>query len=244
MTDKRLSHVMEHARTIGLKPKTIFDIGYNTGTPGLYNIFKDVEYIIVEPLEESKVFMEYAIKELEKASYYIAAAGPFSGETNVYISPLDGRSSIIQHVGPERIVPMVTLDQIAEEKGTQGPYIIKIDTQGYEIEILKGATIVLKETEYIVLEISLFPFSGVPVFDEVIAYMKSKGFTAYDFFNFNYRPIDGALGQIDIVFVHDNGLFKQRKSFRTKEQREKNVQKKLEGRAKALEQIKLGTKFI
>ena len=58
MTDKRLTHVMEHARTIGLKPKTIFDIGYNTGTPGLYNIFKDVEYIIVEPLEESKVFME------------------------------------------------------------------------------------------------------------------------------------------------------------------------------------------
>ena len=59
----------------------------------------------------------------------------------------------------------------------------------------------------------------------VVAYMKNLGFVAYDVFSESFRPIDGALGQIDIAFAKENGFLRRDHSFATIEQWEKIVQK-------------------
>ena len=50
---------------------------------------------------------------------------------------------------------------------------------------------------------------GAPEFFEVIKFMKDKGFVVYDILNGFYRPLDKALGQVDIVFVKEDGKFRK-----------------------------------
>jgi hypothetical protein len=49
---------------------------------------------------------------------------------------------------------------------------------------------------------------GAPIFDEVVAYMKTIGFVAYDIIHGWYRPLDNALGQVDILFVKENSFLR------------------------------------
>ena len=53
---------------------------------------------------------------------------------------------------------------------------------------------------------------------DVVAYMKNLGFVVYDIFGEDYRPLDGALGQIDIAFVKENGIFRTDHAYATAEQ--------------------------
>jgi hypothetical protein len=50
--------------------------------------------------------------------------------------------------------------------------------------------------------------------------MKSLGFVANDISELQYRPLDNALSQVDIAFVKERGLFRQRHFYATPEQRE------------------------
>ncbi|MCH8192053.1 MAG: hypothetical protein IIC80_11965, partial [Chloroflexi bacterium] len=52
-----------------------------------------------------------------------------------------------------------------------------------------------------------------------VAFMKERGFVAYDIFGHNYRPLDGAMCQIDMAFVKEKSQFRRVHAFATKEQR-------------------------
>jgi hypothetical protein len=162
-----------------------------------------------------------------KGDYIIAVAGDRPGETVINVHEDLTCSSILKEVegssvdGSPRIVKVITLDQICREKNTEGPYLIKVDVQGSELNVLDGAEYILQETEVIILEVSLFKtMSTNPEIYDVLEYMKKKGFVTYDIFDFRYRPLDGALSQIDIIFVKENGLFRQSHAFASPKQRE------------------------
>jgi hypothetical protein len=85
------------------------------------------------------------------------------------------------------------------------PNICKIDVQGFEIEVLKGAKKILGKTDIFILEASLFRFSpNQPLLHEIIDFMVKQGYVIYDFAGFANRPLDKALGQLDICFVLEN----------------------------------------
>ena len=81
---------------------------------------------------------------------------------------------------------------------------IKIDCQGAEIPILKGATNILHKTDFIVIEMPLFGQynEGVPTFTEHIQFMESIGFVPYDIVDNHY--INGFNMQIDMLFINKN----------------------------------------
>jgi FkbM family methyltransferase len=84
---------------------------------------------------------------------------------------------------------------------------IKIDCQGAEIPILKGATSILSVTDFIILEMPLFGSynEGVPNFLEHVAFMDKIGFVPYDMFDNHY--INGFNLQIDMIFINKNHEF-------------------------------------
>ena len=75
-----------------------------------------------------------------KAEYIIAAASSTPGNIVINVHPdLVGSSAYKEEEdsnvnGFERIVPAVTLDNVCRDRKTSGPYVIKIDTQGSELD--------------------------------------------------------------------------------------------------------------
>lgn len=84
---------------------------------------------------------------------------------------------------------------------------IKIDCQGAEIPILKGASSIMDRTDFILLEIPFFGQynDGVPGFLEHIKYMDSINFVPYDIVDHHY--INGFNMQIDMLFINKKHQF-------------------------------------
>jgi len=88
------------------------------------------------------------------------------------------------------------------------------------LKVLDGANGSLEKAELVILEVQFFQFMrDIPEFADVIAYMKERGFVAYDCFGSAYRPLDGALAAMDIAFVKEKGRWRENHAFATREQR-------------------------
>lgn len=222
-----MEYSLLNARKNGLSPNTVIDVGAGFGTDALYKSFPESRHILIEPLEEFAPALESKVQQLKKAEYILAAAYSVKKDVVINVHPdLYGSSLYLENEdsdvnGYQRIVPTITLDELYIEKKTKGPMLIKLDTQGSELDILHGSVSILKETELIIIETSLFDFfRGGPTFIECIEYMNSKGFGVYDIFDLKYRLLDGALSQIDIAFVKNNSAFRKNHYYANKNQRE------------------------
>lgn len=218
---------LQRARRLGLSPRSVIDVGAAYGTPELYDVFPDARHLLVEPLEEYRPFLERITGTYPYTEYVIAAASSRTGTATVHVhADLVGSSMYLEtEESPglnetQRSVPAVALDHLCADRHLQGPYLVKVDVQGAELTVLSGAARVLDETEYIVLEASLFAFykGGVQLYD-VISFMHERGFAAYDLMGHLYRPLDGALAQVDIAFVKNSGLLRSHHVYATPAQR-------------------------
>lgn len=212
----------------GVSPKTVIDVGVATGTLELYDSFPNANFMLIEPLDEFLPYLESLTIERKNFKYILAAARSKSGNVTINVHPdLHGSSLLLEEEdsnvnGYERIVPSVRLDEIYDQPSVNAPFLIKIDTQGSEIEVLMGAEEILKHTEFIILEATFFNVfkNGFQIVD-YIDFMKEHNFVPYDLFSPLYRPLDGAMIQIDIAFVPQNSFLRKFHFYATKEQREK-----------------------
>ena len=219
--------VLEHSKKLNFYPKTVIDVGAAYGTRSLWEAFPSARHILIEPLEEHKPALDDLAKRFPNMEYIIAAATKKSGSITINVHrDLDGTSLYLEDEdsnvnGVTRVVPAVTLDEVSKGRKLEGPYLIKLDVQGAELDVLQGGAETLRDTEYIILETVLFQFfvNGPQIFD-AITFMREKGFVVYDIFDLYYRPLDGAMSQVDIAFVKDTGQFRKHHAYANKEQRE------------------------
>jgi FkbM family methyltransferase len=199
------------------------------GTNELYEKFPKASHLLIEPLEEYKGVLE-KISRKYNAQYELAAAGARAGTVEMNVHPDLSGSSVFKEVeegevnGTPRKVKMVTIDEACRRRKLSGPFMIKIDAQGFELSVLAGAKKTLAKTEVVILEASLFQFyQNGPQFFDIMKWMKGHGFVAYDLFGGQNRPLDGALAQIDIVFVKENGFLRKDHFYATRDQRAKHT---------------------
>ena len=211
----------------GLSPKTVIDVGAAHGTLPLYELFPEARFILLEPLDEFSPALREIVRGLKHAECLVAAAARKPGKVILNVHPDLVGSSLYKeeegaHVdGIERTVPAVTLNDVCAERETQPPYLIKIDTQGSELHVLDGADRIMAETDFIIMEASLFGFfKGGPQILHTTRYMKERGFVVYDVFDLRYRPLDGAMAQVDLAFVQERSKFRASHAYATRSQRE------------------------
>jgi FkbM family methyltransferase len=103
---------------------------------------------------------------------------------------------------PVRCFPMQTIDEVVRSKGVAAPDFLKLDVQGYELEVLKGAHDTLPRVSAVLAEVNLIDIhKGTPLLDELVLFMRDMGFVTYDICGLARRPLDRALWQADFIFV-------------------------------------------
>lgn len=88
-----------------------------------------------------------------------------------------------------------------------GDIYLKIDTQGYEREVIKGSTGLFDRLVAIQVELSLIPlYEGAPTFTEMIALIESQGFELFSIVpGFKDKRV-GRLLQVDGFFVRNGSI--------------------------------------
>jgi FkbM family methyltransferase len=194
-------------------PGTVIDVGVAWGTPGLLRAFPDARLLLIEPLAEFDAVLR-RLADRRDAVVVHAAAGREAGSIELNVTPaLSDASSYASADAVDvrrRVVPVTTVDAEVRRSDLPGPYLLKIDVQGGELEVLAGATKTLEHTELIVLEASLFHlYDGAPDITLVIKYLDAIGFVLYDVFGGDRRPLDGALAQVDLAFARRGGVLRR-----------------------------------
>lgn len=149
----------------------------------------------------------------------VAKLAGASAKKEVVLHGQETSASILEeNVNPQagrQEVEMTTLDlELGGDPALNGPKLIKIDTQGYELEILEGAETTLKTTEVLILELNFIEIhKGVPLGDEIIRWLRDKGFCVFDITGITRRPKDRTLWQADFVFVPEKSFLRTDKSY-------------------------------
>jgi len=216
-------------RRLGWRPGTCVDVGaaYGNFTIECAKVFPEAHYLLVEPLAEYEPSLQRLAARNPRVHLARVAAAAQEGQITFHVHKDLVGSSLFREAegsgvdGVERTVPTATLDQLCQAHQVHGPYLLKLDVQGAELSALQGARVVLQQTEYVILETSLFKFFlDGPQLHDVVAFMGAQGFVPYDVLGLKYRPLDGALAQADIAFVKESGPFRTQHVYATPEQRQ------------------------
>ena len=94
------------------------------------------------------------------------------------------------------------LDDIMSDAGIEGERLyLKLDTQGYDLEVLKGAAATLSRAVALQSEVSFVPlYHGMPTWQESIEFIASLGFSVSGLFTVS-RDASMRLLEADCVFV-------------------------------------------
>ena len=194
-------------RNYGFTPKTIIDVGAAAGTNDLYEAFPNAYFVLLEPLKEYENALREVLRRY-KGRYFLNAVGNNIGDVEVNIESHDlERTSINKRSKltsskdeiTTRKIPITTLDVILKENQLQSPFGLKIDTEGFELQVIQGATELLKQTDFVIAEVSVAKrFERSYRFAEFIELMHNNGFNLYDIL-YEYRK-EGLLMYVDCLF--------------------------------------------
>jgi FkbM family methyltransferase len=201
-----MSAALRRAAALGVRPASIIDLGAAVGewSQLAHSIFPDADYVLVEPLCERAAALRAVCDRHPRMRHVPAAAGASQGQVTFDVSSdLDG-SGIYGGASNNaaRVVPMATVDAIVHSQGLLPPFVLKLDTHGYELPILAGAAETLAHTALIIMEVYNFSISPTAVpFWEICATLATRGFRPGDICDLMARPRDDLFWQADILFL-------------------------------------------
>ena len=207
----RVLHVLRN-----LHLDVVVDVGANVGQFGVGLIKAGFEgrLISFEPLAAEHAKLTQQARSFP--NWHIAsrvALGEGDGVLLIHRSANSGSSSLLpmlqkhidemknsEIIGEER-VSVRRLDQCYEVTKESGDLFLKVDTQGYELRVLQGATGIMPRVAGLLLEASIVPlYEGCPLIAEVIDNVRNYGFEVADLYD-AFVSRDGQMLQVNIIAV-------------------------------------------
>jgi len=204
----------DYLRQFEFHPRTVVDVGVAYGTPHpenhyFYESFPEAYFVLIEPLEEFEPYLQDILKKYT-GTYFLTALGSKEETRVINLDPTwIERSSMYKRMPPEltslplsqREVPVTTLDALMERHLFQPPFGLKIDTEGFEFQIIKGASNFLRHTEFVIAEVPVaHRFEQSYSFTEFMDSMRSNRFYMCDILNI------GRASRNEVIFM--DALFK------------------------------------
>jgi len=167
--------------------KTIIDIGVLNGTPALYKAFPNAHLILIEALPKYEETCRTLIQG-RSGEIHMCAAGSEDGDTVIRHYPdLPAQSSILKTVretslhAEEISIPIRRLDTLFKGRTFERDVLLKIDTEGFEYNIIKGALETLKQVKFCITETSIrHRHQNSYRFADLIELMAENNFSLYD----------------------------------------------------------------
>lgn len=212
VTSFRMLRVLERK---GLRPRTVLDVGANVGqfAVAVAGTFSDVTVHAFEPLPSAVVRLRRHTAGLRRVTVHEVALGDSETVATLRVSANSVSSSLLpmrsthgeafpESAAVENVeVVVTTLDRALAETELTGPVLLKIDAQGYEAHVLRGASATLARTDYVLIETSLVPlYEGEPTFAEVGARLAEHGFVFDAAVGSLESPKTGEILQLDALF--------------------------------------------
>jgi FkbM family methyltransferase len=206
--------------TLDAKQKVlIVDVGANDGWfAKVAKRFLKTEYKIIcyEPLQEMKAHLDKLVdKSMKKIEYRPYGLGAANTSAVINLMGTSGLSSIknihdeysygngfSQKILASYSIPIRKLDDESFGDEVYALKILKIDTQGYEIEVLTGAELAMSRRifDYIFIEVmSLGKYEGSATYDKIIALLTGYGYMLFDIHSAYYEE-NGQCTEYDIIF--------------------------------------------
>lgn len=209
---------LERLASMNFQPNHIIDVGAYRGDFAKYclDIWSNAKISCFEALEDKVV----RLNELSQANPQIQVFPTLVGSENqeaVALNTSETASSVlVEHINqdfPVKHYPMVTIDSIVQKHFSNcPPDFLKLDVQGYELEVLKGAENSLSQMQVILAEVNFLDIhQNVPLLSDIVIWLNERDWVAYDICGLTRRPLDRTLWQADFIFVPRNSQFRQDK---------------------------------
>lgn len=202
-SDLMIDTINQICQKNNLKFETVFDVGASDGgwSIALNKHFKKSQFILFEAntnyrkaLDRSK-FQYFSYVLAQKTEERLFWQANDHGD-----SLYQDNSTKYQKIEPIRIQAHA-LDDVISENGLPIPNLLKIDTQGSEVEILQGAKEALKKIDFIYLECPIYVTNkGAPNISEYLQVASSYNFIPIQIGEI-HRTKNNYLVQIDILFA-------------------------------------------
>lgn len=191
-----------------LEINSVLDVGAHAGTftfecskfyPNAYYYMIDgnhitEQYIMHSGIDYKITYLSDTVKDTivykTKHNAFNTGDSLYRENTNYY----NDESLITQNITTS------TLDEIFKNEKTFD--FIKIDSQGSEMDIIKGGLEMCKRAKIFLLEASVYPYNlGAPMFDELKVFMAELGFPHYKIVSDIHHPDNHSLLiQHDVLF--------------------------------------------
>jgi FkbM family methyltransferase len=203
---------------MGFSPEYILDIGAYEGhwSISMKDIFPEAKIMMIEGQRSKEKVLDKVRQAIPGSALKIALLG--SEKKTVNFNIYETASSVLKEHNETGATieqrSLELLDEVVKDAGFEHADFIKIDTQGYELEILRGGLGTLASAEVVLLEVSFLDiYNNAPLAHDVLSFMKSNGFVLYDICSLMRRPYDKALFQSDFLFVKEDSKWRSSKKW-------------------------------
>jgi FkbM family methyltransferase len=200
--------VLEGLRFQGYGPLTLLDIGAHVGTftRGFLQAFPDCVPTLIEP----NPFCQEDLAKLPFERHAVAASVE-NGKAELFLTKewLQSTGSSLYRENTaffrDEVVVRHEVDKVRLDDLFAGRRFdfVKIDTQGSELDVLRGGRAVLRQADYILVEVSLVEYNlGAAKAEAVFAELDGLGFRCAAVTDFHRLSSvnDGGLLQMDFLF--------------------------------------------
>jgi FkbM family methyltransferase len=206
---------LRHLASLGFAPRTIFDVGAAEGewSRMAAAIWPGADLVGFEGRASSAPALEATQRALAHFRYHRCFLGARSGRT-AFADRGHQTSFYATADGGDQGAEMRTLDEMSEAGLVPQPDFIKLDVQGYEIEVLSGAPRLLGGVQAVLAETSFYRFHpSMPTAADLIAWLEARGFAIYDVMELIRLPEDDALGHLDFLFLRADHPLRRRRAW-------------------------------
>jgi FkbM family methyltransferase len=183
--------------------KDIIDVGVAKGTNFLLERFPNSNYYFVEANRNYYDYIEKNLLSRFKAKLFRTAAGKFEGQKLFYLSgPISSfyKRNKFNFNNSVR-VKIKTLDKILVNEKISKKSILKIDCEGGELDVLKGASAILKKVSYVIVEIRLQNINTYNA-SELVNFLYKNNFYWHEILKIYYAKV--GIDFMDVIFKKKN----------------------------------------